>query len=42
MVSAASDTATAIASRYSTPVMRTGTPRTVAMSVLTELSSSGR
>ena len=42
MVSADSDTASAIATRHSTPVRRTGIPRTVARSLLTELSSSGR
>ena len=42
MVMADSETASAIAIRHSAPAMRTGTPRTTARSVLTELSSSGR
>src|SRR5215472_11684054 len=42
MVSADSDTATAIAIRHAAPASRTGIPRAKARSVLTELSSSGR
>ncbi len=42
MVMADSETASAIATRHSAPTTRTPTPRTVARSGLTELSSSGR
>ena len=42
MVTQESDTATAMASRYKMPTVRTGTPRAWAMSGLTALNSSGR